>query len=726
MTTISPENRPPTAQTEHGGAGEGVGAEDVDWKSRGQSAYRASTSYVDTNLRKNWEDSIRAFNNEHAADSKYNQTVYEKRSKLYRPKTRSVIRKNEAAAAAAFFSSMDVVNVSPNNQNDKNEAAGAAVMKELLQYRLTKTIKWFHIVLGGLQDSQTSGAAVAHVYWEYKAKPEAKPLETKVSAPETGDTEYPDQTNLPKGAFTLGGGEEQTATPAVQIDMTAEVVEKPLVDKPCIELVPIENIRIDPGANWMDPIGSSPYVIHLMPMYAMDIKERMDDGDWFPYDDGVMKQATDFKTDSTRSARQNGREDPTAHDSKTVMDHEIVWVQRHIHRHKGEDIEFYMLGDQEMLTDPKPLTDTVLHGERPYVMGCSILESHRAYPSSVAMLGKNLQEATNEVANQRMDNVKFVLNKKWFVKRGKDADIAGLVRNVPGGVVLLDDPVGDVREVTTQDVTASSYEEQGRIDNDFNDLVGNFSAGQVMADHGIAGPARNMAILAQSSGTLVEYLLRTYVETFVQPVLRQVMLLEQHYETDQVMLSLAGNKAQAFQKFGVNQVTDKLLEQELTLSVSVGMGATDPNMKLQKFMAGMGAFIGFMEKKVPGINMQAVGAEIFGHLGYQDGSRFFTNDNPQVVQLQQQLQEAQQAIQQLQAKVNDKNTKHQIDLAKVEKTNQTKLQTTQIHEEAENQRNAVTHLRAIREQDQRNQHEMRKELMQTMSRNANPSFGVRR
>jgi len=697
----------------------------VDWKARGQSAYRSSTSYVDTNLRKNWEDGIRAFNNQHAADSKYNQTVYEKRSKLFRPKTRSVIRKNEAAAAAAFFSSMEVVSVSPSNQNDKMEAAAAAVMKELLQYRLTKSVKWFHAVMGGLQDAQTVGSAVAHVYWDYRSKPALKTLDTKITIPEESENENPEQTNLPKGAFTLGEAQIETQQPPVQIEQTAVAKEKPLVDKPCVDLVPLENIRIDPGADWTDPINSSPYVIHLMPMYAMDVKAKMNKREWLPYGEGELRTATDFRTDSTRSARQAGREDPTASDSKSVMDHEIIWIQRHIHRHEDEDLEFYMLGDQEMLTEPAPLKESVLHGIRPYVMGCAVLEVHRAYPSSVAMLGKSLQEETNEIANQRMDNVKFVLNKKWFVKRGKEADIAGLVRNVPGGVVLLDDPVGDVREVTTQDVTASSYEEQGRIDNDFNDLVGNFSAGQVMADHGIAGPARNMAMLAQSSGTLVEYLLRTYVETFVQPILRQVLLLEQKYETDAVIIGLAAKKADVFQKFGVNEVTDAMLEKELTLSVNVGMGATDPNMKLQKFMAGMGAYIGMMEKKVPGINMQEVGSEIFGHLGYADGTRFFTTDNPQMVQMQQQLQQAQQMIQELQQKVQEKNTKHQVDIAKVDKTNQTKLATTQIHEDAENQRNAVTHLRAIRDADKDRDHQMRLKIMEASARNRAPNFGER-
>ncbi len=702
MPTISPENRPPTAQTQNGG--EAAPKEEKDWLERGQSAYRASTSYIDNNMRAAWEDAIRAFNNQHSASSKYNSQSFEKRSKLFRPKTRTIIRKNEAAAAAAFFSNMEVVDIAAQDPSNKEELANADIMKQLLELRLSKYIKWYHIVLGGLQEAQTMGAVVAHIYWEYEAEPVVDNAQVEVTPLDGEENEYPVQTDLPKGAFTMGG--EQIAEPEpVQVEITAEIKPKVKRDQPCIKLIPVENIRIDPGADWMDPINSSPYVIEVMPMYIMDIKAKAEKGEWREVSDGELRNATVDRASSTRAARANGKEDPYQQDSKSLMDHEVAWVHRHIHRVDGEDWEFYMLSDQMLLTDPVPLSQNVLHGLRPYVMGCSILEAHRLYPTSVPVLAKDLQEQANEIANQRIDNVKFVLNKKWFVKRGKDADIGGLVRNVPGGVVLLDDPVNDVREINFPDVTASAYQEQQSIDGDMNDLLGNFSAAQVMADHGINGPARNMAMLSQSSGTLVEYMLRTYTETFIQPVLRQLIKLEQAYETDDVILSLAGKRANIMQRYGINEVTDNLLEKELTLTVNVGMGATDPQMKLQKFVAAMNTFVGMMEKKVPGINMQEVGKEIFGHLGYADGSRFFTTDNPQMLQLQQQLQQQQMELQKLQLALQNKNDKHLVDIHKATLASQTKLQDTQIKEAHEDQRNATTHLRALTEMQAHMQHE---------------------
>ena len=699
MAGLLPDSRnhPPTAQT----GGRGKGAEpDTDWLQRAQRAYQASTTYVDANYRKSWEDSIRAFNNQHSSDSKYNSPSYDKRSKLFRPKTRTIIRKNEAAAAAAFFSSMDVTSILPIDPNNQAEIASAAIMKELLQVRLTKTIPWYQLVLGGLQDAQTTGVACAHVYWDYQ---EVNPINTGLNAVEEQkeekqeSEEYPAQSQLPEGAVqaTEKGGLTEKTEPEVVVVIQNE--PQILKDQPAIDLIPIENIRIDPGAYWTDPINTSPYVIHLIPMYCMDVKEKMKSGEWKEMGSSQLMAATEITPDSTRITRNKNMDDPYTADVRDVADYEIVWVQRHIHKHNAEDWEFYTLGDIAMLTDATRLKESVFTGKRPYVMGVCNIETHKVMPSSIPQLSKGLQDETNEVANQRIDNVKFVLNKKWFVRRGKEADVQGLLRNVPGGVVMLDDPEADVKEVTWQDVTASSFQEHSALSMEMDELLGNFNPASLMIAGAANSPAKNMAMLSNSQGTLTEYLLRTYVETFVQPVLRMLMLLEQKYETDQIILAVAGKRAQLFQRFGIDQVTDNLLENELTLNVNVGMGATDPAAKLNKFIAGITAYTAIMSRPVPGLNVQEVGKEIFGHLGYADGTRFTTNDNPAVLQLQQQLQQAMGLIQQLQQKVKDKQTGHMVALEKSKATNQTTIQKTVIHEENENKRSLATHMRALME-----------------------------
>lgn len=685
MMVPDKQNTPPTAQTANPDEGNG------EWVKRARSAYRTSTTYVDSNFRKQWDDGIRAFNNQFPNDSKYNAPAYDKRSRLFRPKTRTTIRKTEAAAAAAFFSNMDVVSIAAEDQSSKAQLASADAMKALLQYRLKKSIPWFQFVLGGIQDAQTVGTVAAHLYWDYQEHDEDEEPKAEAAGEEEGDPEYPYQPDLPAGAFTLDGNQ----TPPAPAAPPAPPKKKVWKDKPVMALLPIENIRIDPSANWMDPVNSSPYIIELMPMYAMDIKAKMASGEWKQLSDEMLQSAATAEFDSTRMARQKDRDDPQGSDTRAYTDIDIMWVQRHIHRIGTRDWEFYMLGDIAMLSEPRRLDEVVFHGRRPYVLGTYLIETHKVFASGVPQISKGLQDEANEVVNQRIDNVKFALNKKWFAKRGKDVDVPGLVRNVPGGVVMMDDPTNDVREISWPDVTSSAYEEQNRINLDMDELLGNFNPAALMTQGAGNAPARNMALLSQTSGTVIEYGIRTFVETFIEPCLRQLILLEQEYETDEVIMGLASKSAKLMQKFGIDEITDELLRRELTLTVNVGMGATDPMQKLQKFLSGMGAVANILKNPIPGMNGMEVTKEVFAHLGYTDPARFFTVDDPQLAAAQDMIKQLQAALQEAQTKLKEKVSGQVIGLQKTRETNASKEKIAVVQEQEANKRSLATHITAI-------------------------------
>jgi hypothetical protein len=629
----------PGEEGEDGGMEVGdIAPEDVhekqpNWLNRAKDAFRFSTSYVDSNYRQFWDDSIRAFNNQHPASSKYNSELFRKRSNLFRPKTRSIIRKNEAAAAAAYFSNLELLSVMPQNESVKEERISADVMEQLLRYRLTKSIPWFLLMMGGIQDAQVQGASVAHVYWRFQER-------------------YDDE---------------------------GRVISKE--DTPVVDLVPIENMRIDPSAHWLDPIGTSPYVIHLIPMYWGDVKDRMHYPDpkgkrWKAYPASVAFARTDSSDESTRQARVGYMQDATQQ-KRDVSDYDIVWIHRHIHRWNGEDWEFYTIASEKLLTKPERLSESVWHGQRPYVMGRAIVETHKPIPSSLPQLLKGLQEEANDVQNQRSDNVKFVLNKAYLVKRGKNVDLASLVRNVPGRITLVDDPEKDVQEMNWPDVTQSAYMEQDRIDGDFNDIAGNFSPLQVNTARTPRESSNTMKMLQAPSNMLTEYMLKTYTETFVQPVLTQIMKLEQHYETDMVILALAGQKAQIFQRFGVSEVNDALLERELTLAVHVGMGATDPVQKLQRFVYAVMNFAQIARTQPPGLDLKEVAKEMFGLTGYQDGSRFMIEGvDPEVARLMQENAQLKKLMQQVGMKLQNREGANIVKLEAVRDTNRTRLQAT--------------------------------------------------
>jgi hypothetical protein len=202
----------------------------------------------------------------------------------------------------------------------------------------------------------------------------------------------------------------------------------------------------------------------------------------------------------------------------------------------------------------------------------------------------------------------------------------------------------DVKVVDTPDVTRSAYEEQDRLSLDFDDLMGSFSQASVQSNRKLNETVGGMNILTKDASQITGYQLRVFAETWVEPVLRQLVLLEQHYETDVVIMALAGKRANLYQRFGVDQITDQILLQELTVNVNVGVGATNPHDQLQNFLQGLTALRDLLAEGVLvsyGLDVAEVQKEIFGKLGYKDGQRFFpgNGEDPRIQQLMQQIEQ---------------------------------------------------------------------------------------
>lgn len=595
----------------------------TDWLRIARDCFESSTDYFDANTRKNVERNISLFQSKHPSGSKYNSVQFKHRSRLFRPKTRSVVRKNEAAAAAAFFANVDVISVEPENDADPAQLASAHVMNELLNYRLTKTIPWFVTVMGAIQEAQVVGAVISKQYWEYDEKP---------------GKEY--QEVMDDLGQVLGYQEIETA----------EVTK----DKPCINLIPIENFRFDPGASWTDVIGSSPYLIHMVPMYVDDVLGMMEKANpktgepkWKKYTKQELQLAM-VEYDTIRQKRNEQKQDPLSDNGEPLKEFAIVWVHENFVRLNGEEVVYWTLGSQKLLTDPIPLEEAYFHGERPFAMGVSVIEAHKAMPESLVGLGAELQKEANETVNQRRDNVSLVLNKRYVVKRNQQVDIDSLLRNVPGTVTMATDVDADVRELQFGDVTSSSYQEQDRLNVDFDDLTGNFSQGTVATNRNLNETVGGMKMLGGSASMMTEYLLRTFVETWAEKALNQLAKLEQKYETDETILALCGQKAELAQRYGIDQVTDELLNQSLTVQVNVGLGATDPQQKLGRFMYALKSY-GEAMQMMPDAQPEEIRKEVFGLLGYKNGDRFFKQGDqppPQFMQQMQQMQEAMQKMQQ--------------------------------------------------------------------------------
>ena len=602
--------------TSAGDSAAAAGATD-SWLKLAKDAYKRSTTYADNNYRKAWEDGLRLFNSQHPRDSKYNSDGYKYRSRIFRPKTRSVIRRHEAAAASALFSNPDVLSIDPLSPDNEAQAVSAGITKELLQYRLTnsrKGIPWFITAIGSFQDAMNVGICASFQYWDY-------------------------QTETQKVSKTVEF-EGQTLTLEVEEEVST-------VDKPCCELLSVQRVRFDPAADWTDVVNSSPYLILERPMYVGDVLDRMEKGygkdgkTWKKIPKAKLLQARMTDDDPIQQARDSRRENPDTVTSE-VSDFDVVQVHLNFIRNGGKTYAFYSLKDIELLTDPVPLKELFPLGEIPVTIGFCVLEAHQPMPKGLTQLGSQLQQEANEIANQRLDNVKLVLNKRWFVRRGSQLDVEGLLRNVPGGVSMVSDVEKDVKESTWNDVTASSFQEQDRLNADFDDLEGGgLNSSSVMTNRRMNETVGGMKMMSQGANQLTEYTFRVWVETWVEPTLRHIVKLEQKYESDTVVLALAAQRAGMWEKYAQSPDLDQLLDQELTLSVNVGIGATDPEARFQRFMQAAGAYTQMSKEGPPDLNLPETRKELFGLAGFKDSARFFTKVDPRLVQAQQMMQQAQ-------------------------------------------------------------------------------------
>lgn len=637
---------------------------------RAKEIYKASTDYLDSNITNKWEINLSHFNNEHRLGTALSARSRKKTAKptVFRPKTRAMTKAQEAALTAALFSSEDIAVISAENPKDEKQTLSASINKAILQYRLKKRMPWFLTTVGAFQSTKVYGICISHQFWRYEVAEDIAP-----AFDDNGDFMMDDEGSI------LG-----------------ESTRRVIADELRSDLVQPENFRFDPMCDWRDPANTSPYIIVLSPMYAGDVLRRMKNPDpktgkpqWKEHPLSAILSARRQTYDRTRQARE-GRERVDPSDEHTGNEFTTVWPHMNIIRRDGQDYVYWTLGTDLLLSDPEPLLDQypwLREGERPFVVGTSSVEAFRNYPAGDVEQSAGLQEEINSIANQRLDNVALVLNKRYYVRRGSQVDLQALMRNVPGGGVMMNDPKADVETISTPDVTSSAYVEQDRLANEMDDLVGSFSPASVQQNSALNETVGGINQLASTAGAVQDYGIQVFISTWVERVLDQLVRLIQQYETDAVIITHAGDKAEVYKSVqaGASPNMDELIRQRLTVSVDVGMGNTDPVKRVERFLFGV-------EKAtaVPGqadrIKGSRVTDEIFATLGYRDSGRFFLSDDEYDEKLKENPPQEPVEIQikrlELEIRKQDNEARDQRERMKLEQTAEIQLQQIQATLEA--------------------------------------------
>lgn len=563
-----------------------------------------SLQYVSQVNRRSWERGYRAFHQEHFTGSKYTSDDYKNRSRLFIPKTRTAVRKDNAAVMASMFGSIDAVNCMAGNEGDAEQRASAAVMQELLNYRTDRSdmkasIPWFHIAMGARQTALFTGICLSKQSWKLELK-------------RTGTEEFTDEND----------GQKKLRD-----------VWKPHIDRCNSELFPPENFTIDPAADWTNPAQDAAYLILKYPMRIDEIRRRQRDPrrPWKNLPESVLRAAGEgarMEAEAIRRAREQGidRYDK----SQTTTHFDIIWVWETFMRTAGEDWTFMSIGSQHLLTDPAPVEEVYPEqgGARPVVMGYGSLEAFRIFPMSNVESWQMLQQESNDIRNLSLDSLKQNIMPVTKVVRGRNVDMDQLKRRGQGTAIMVTSK-DDVTWEKVQSVGAEVQALTQKLDIEFDDLSGQQNYGTVQDNNNLGKTLGGLKLAAGAANAVQEYDIRIWIETWCEPVLNQLVRLEQYYESDPIVLGLCGERAQLLQKHGINEITDQLLENTVTVRVNVGLGSGDPQQRLAKFQSAISMYVPLAQmdpdfksgkKQMDG---EAIRQEIFGAAGYRDGGKRF-------------------------------------------------------------------------------------------------------
>lgn len=575
-------------------------------------SFESSVNYFNASHRNRMISAMARFNSEHPKESKYWSEAFKRRSRLFRPKTRSVVRAREAKAIISLFASSDIVNVRPV-PDDTQAAADARIQEKLLNYRMQEDDRWYKFVGGSVQDADRQGFVIGKTYWEY----------------EEGAQYW--QRNAP-GMEIFG--------PERGVNFVTRR------DRPAFQLVPVERFYFSPAADWMNVVESSPFLIEIMPMYIADIrKHEKNPRAKLKYrhltDGQLLSGGHAAEWNPIRIQRERNRLDRYERGS-TPTDYAVAWIHRNILKIDGEDYVFDTVGEGGLLlSDVTPLEQFDPRGYRPYVVGSTLFEAHNPFNYGTVNLMAQMQDEINDVANLRIDATKMASAGRTFIKRNTAIDMQALARFSPGASVEMDNPSTDIKWDRPNPPPASSFDENNLLNLELDDLVGNFSQSSVANNQNLNETVGGMQILGTTADQLSEYDLHTLTKTFLTKILAQVMDLEKHWETSTKLATIIGGQmAVTATQFW------KALDTESKVVINVGFGATNPAKRVQRLQTALTTVAQVSPMILYQSNQIELVKEIMASAGIDDISRFFpfANDqpgqkqDPKIQALQEQLQ----------------------------------------------------------------------------------------
>lgn len=318
---------------------------------------------------------------------------------------------------------------------------------------------------------------------------------------------------------------------------------------PVVECIPYEDVFLHFEATWKD-YWKTP-IIHRVKRSRDYCKKR-----GYKNVDKIQWSGTFPGTDLIKMQRSLNQGSPFSGAPEDIEDLQYIWVYECWDLQPGKygylESGSFVLGGSE--DRPMALMRGWVKNELPYqfdptetvrppfVVGTAFPESHGMYGKSFPGVTRDLQKETNARINQEREAVARALRPPTLVNRNSNVDLMALMIRKIGGIVQGNDVSPEsVREMEVNNPVPISLPAQQRIDQLYTE-ISSIGPDQVGADSTVGNDESATASSTKSTNAnkKMNMVIRNITQTGIIPMLRNLLRLEQEYESDEVIELVTG------------------------------------------------------------------------------------------------------------------------------------------------------------------------------------------
>jgi len=210
--------------------------------------------------------------------------------------------------------------------------------------------------------------------------------------------------------------------------------------------------------------------------------------------------------------------------------------------------------------------DEELNAGLPFVIGIAEHQVDRPYEKTIKALGYPLvdlliplQEQYTVIVNQQFDAIDKQLNPQFLSTKQSGLSEAVLRSNKK---LLQVNDLNQVRELPQPNLN-QSFLTTDRIDLDAQEISGVTKLAHGLVDKGVPNTATGMTILTQETNIVIEDIIRSFNETFFEPLVKRIVNLIWMYDKNPLF-------------YGIDR-TKKL---NFFVNINTGVGATNKDVQL--------------------------------------------------------------------------------------------------------------------------------------------------